>query len=230
MNKSRVLWIILDLIFLVVFNAVFFIIGGAEHPLPVWISYGFIHFAYGMLIFANHLVSRGKSRAVFGFSLYSLTILYFFIELIVGIAFIFALPDNIKVTVVVQVILAGIILIVLIANMLANESTANAEEKRQLQINYIKVASDELLAVLGLIGVGNFSQETKKTIEKAFDILRTSPVKAHPSVAQLETHILIVINDLKSAVNAGNDTEALEKGKALSIMITERNRQLKIVN
>ena len=46
MKKKIALWIILDLIFLIVFNTVFFVAGGADHPASVWISYGFIHFAY----------------------------------------------------------------------------------------------------------------------------------------------------------------------------------------
>ena len=42
MNKKTVLWIILDLIFLAIFNTVFFVMTGLQHPASVWISYGFI--------------------------------------------------------------------------------------------------------------------------------------------------------------------------------------------
>ena len=40
MKKKKFLWIILDLIFLVIFNMVFFVISGIVHPTSVWISYG----------------------------------------------------------------------------------------------------------------------------------------------------------------------------------------------
>ena len=32
MNKKRTLWILLDLVFLIVFNVVFFVAGGTDHP------------------------------------------------------------------------------------------------------------------------------------------------------------------------------------------------------
>jgi len=66
MVKKTVLWIILDLIFLAIFNAMFFILGGREHNVSVWLSYAFIHFAYLMLILTPILIRKGKSAVVFG--------------------------------------------------------------------------------------------------------------------------------------------------------------------
>lgn len=73
MSKKSVLWIIMDLIFLVVFNTVFFVAGGFDHPASVWVSYGFIHFSYLMVIITPFLIRKSSSSAVFGFSLYSVS-------------------------------------------------------------------------------------------------------------------------------------------------------------
>ena len=70
MNKKSVLWILLDLVFLAVFNTVFFVAGGTDHTASVWISYGFIHFAYLMVLVTPFLIRKSSSAAVFGFSLY----------------------------------------------------------------------------------------------------------------------------------------------------------------
>ena len=96
MNKKSVLWILLDLVFLIVFNIVFFVMGGAQHPASVWISYGFIHFAYIMLVVTPFLIRKSSSAAVFGFSLYSISSAYFFAAFIVGVIFIAAHPENYK--------------------------------------------------------------------------------------------------------------------------------------
>ena len=88
MNKKNVLWILLDLVFLVVFNVVFFVASGTQHPASVWISYGFIHFAYIMLLVTPFLIRKSSSAAVFGFSLYSISSTYFFVAFIAGIVFI----------------------------------------------------------------------------------------------------------------------------------------------
>ena len=108
MNKKSALWIILDLVFLIVFNTVFFVAGGFEHPASVWLSYGFIHFAYLMVIATPFLIRKSSSAAVFGFSLYSISSTYFLVEFIVGLIFVFLRQESVKAALIVQVIIAGI--------------------------------------------------------------------------------------------------------------------------
>lgn len=96
MKKTNGLWIMLYLIFLIIFNAVFFIAGGSEHPASVWVSYGFIHFSYLMLVVTPFLVRKETSAAVFGFSLYTISSVYFFVELVTGIIFILISSESYK--------------------------------------------------------------------------------------------------------------------------------------
>ena len=126
MSKNSVLWIILDLIFLVVFNTVFFVAGGFDHPASVWISYGFIHFSYLMVIITPFLIRKSSSAAVFGFSLYSISSAYFLLEFVVGLIFILIKSDSFKAALVVQIIIAGFYGVLLISNLIANESTAES--------------------------------------------------------------------------------------------------------
>ena len=88
MKKKSILYILLDLVFLAVFNTVFFTLGGTSHPASVWISYGFIHLAYIMVIATPVLTRNSSSAAVFGFSLYSVSSVYFLAEFVVGLVFI----------------------------------------------------------------------------------------------------------------------------------------------
>ena len=43
MIRKSVLWTLLDLVFLIAFNLIFFIVSGLTHTISVWISYTFIH-------------------------------------------------------------------------------------------------------------------------------------------------------------------------------------------
>ena len=90
MDKKRFLWIILDLVFLIVFNVVFFVAGGTKHEASVWISYGFIHFAYIMMLITPFLVKKSTNTAVLGFPLYSISSAYFLVAFIVGLIFLMA--------------------------------------------------------------------------------------------------------------------------------------------
>ena len=109
MNKKNVLCLLLDLVFLVIFNVVFFVLGGTEHPASVWISYGFIHFSYIMLLITPKLIRKSSSSAVFGFSLYSISSAYFLIAFVVGVIFVFMRSESYKISLVSQVIILSLI-------------------------------------------------------------------------------------------------------------------------
>ena len=226
MKKMNVLWIILDLIFLVIFNAIFFVAGGVEHKASAWISYGFIHFAYLMLLLTTKLIRRGKSAAVFGFSLYSVSAVYFLAELVIGIVFIMASPDSYTAALLIQLFVAGVYGILLVSNMIANEHTGDAEEKRQYQIEYVKSASATLKGLLERLS----DKELKKKVERVYDALYSSPVKSHPDLTQNESKILVSIKELDNAVSAGDIDSIISLADSLLLSVNERNTQLKILN
>ena len=226
MKKTNVLWLILDLVFLVIFNAIFFMVSGFNHKESVWISYGFIHFAYIMLLITPMLIKRGKSTAVFSFSLYSVSLMYFFIELVAGVMFILIKPDSYKAALLIQLVIAGLYAVALISNMVVNESTADAEEIRSHQIDFVKKASAQLKSLLDSIS----EKEVKKKVEKVCDMLYLSPVKSHPSLEQTETCILMSINELGCAVSEGSKEQIVSLANTLLVAVNERNRQLKMLN
>ena len=226
MKKTSILWAILNLIFLIIFNAIFFVAGGTDHNASVWTSYGFIHFAYLMLLLTPKLIRKGKSAAVFGFSLYSISTVYFLIEFVTGIIFILVAPESYKAALLVQLCMAGLYGIMLVAHILSNEYTAEAEEKRQYQIAYVKDASAKLKALLENIE----DKETKKTVERVYDTIYSSPVKSHPNIAQKEIQILQSINDLEQAVISGRKEDITSVSKSLLVSINERNSLIKTLH
>ncbi len=226
MGKTNVLWIILELVSLFIFNAVFFVVSGFEHKASVWISYGFIHFAYIMLLITPTIIRRGKSVAAFGFSLYAVSFVYFLMEFFVGVAFLLITPDNFKMVFLTQLVIVGLYAIALISNMIANESTADAEEMRLHQIDYVKNASAQLKSILDSVN----DKEAKKKVEKVYDALYSSPVKSHPNLAQTESGILMSINELDSVVSAGRKEQIVSFANSLLVDVNERNRQLKMLN
>jgi len=225
MKKKNILWLILNSIFLVVFNAIFFTLGdGGEYKASVWISYGFIHFAYLMLLLTPKLIRSSKSAAVFGFSIYSISATFFLIEFVIGLTFILISPESIKATFITQLCFAGLYGIMLISHLLSNEYTADAEEKRQVQIAYVKDASVKLKGLLESID----NKEAKKKVERVYDAISSSPVKSHPKLAQTENRILQSINDLeRAAVTTGNKEEIISIANSLLSSVNERNSLLK---
>ena len=224
MKKKTILWIILDLVFIVIFNIVFFVATGTEHPKSVWISYGFIHIAYIMVLVTPYLIRKNSSAAVFGFSLYSISSVYFFIELIVGIVFICLKQENVKISLITQLVVAGVYAAVLVSNLIANESTADSIERHEIEVAYIKDSSSRVRSLIDKLSDKN----ANRAIERTYDLLHASPAKSISSVHSLEREILSLTQELTSAVDDKDVERVLEITAEINAKAEERNRRLKM--
>ena len=224
MKKKIALWIILDLIFLIVFNTVFFVAGGADHPASVWISYGFIHFAYLMVVLTPFLIRRSSSAAVFGLSLYAVSSYYFLVEFVIGLIFIFIRGESYKAALIVQVIIAGIYAVMLLSNMLANEHTADQIERQEDEVAYIKTVSSRVKMLIGRAQ----DKRANKEIEKAYDILHASPSRSIAAVSSIEFDILKHIAELEVAVYDQNTPLIITVAGEIVALAEERNRKIRL--
>lgn len=226
MNKKRVLWILLDLVFLIVFNVVFFVAGGTGHPASVWISYGFIHFAYIMFLGTPLLIRKSTNTAVLGFPLYSVSFTYFIVAFVVGLIFVFTHPESCKAALIVQVIIAGIYAVMLITHMIANESTDDSIERHEMELRYVKDSSAKLKGIMDSIS----NKQLRKKVEKLYDLLHSSPAKSNNSVRDYELMVLELIDVLEGNIDR-NDIPAAETTiSKIERNANERNRYLKYRN
>lgn len=225
MDKQAGLRIGTGLVFLIVFNVVFFVAGGTDHPNSVWLSYAFVHFAFIMLVATMVLARNQSGPAVLGLSLYALASVYFVLELIVGVVFILLAQDDIVPALVVQVILAGLFLVLLFSNMRANEQTVMAVEQRNVEISYIRTATMRMKDLIG----STDDTATNKVIEKAYDVVHASPTKTDASVVQYEIDLLDAIDKLEEAVAAGEMDEAKRSASLVIDAANTRNQRLRLV-
>ncbi len=224
MKKSRVLLILLDLIFLIVFNVLFFTMAGAKgHPASVWIAYGFIHGAYALLLFTPNLVTKGKSADVYGYSLYTIASAYFMIELVAGVIFILVHPEDWKGSLIVQILLLAVYAFALLTYMLANEKTAAREARQQRDQKFVRTAVNQLEGIMG----STTDKEIRKLVEKAYDSARSCQVKSSPTVEALENGMMNQVGAIQRAVFGGEKKEVEKEVELFSRMAAERERQLR---
>ena len=226
MKKVNILWIVLNSIFLILFNTLFFVLGGSDHNASVWISYSFIHLAYFMLLFTPLYINKNKNMAIFGYPLFSVSSTYFLIQFVTGVVFILVAPEGYKAALTIQLCLAGLYGIVLISCMIANEYTAKADDVRQEQVAYVKVATAKMKSILENIN----DKEIRKQVERVYDAINSSPVKSRPSLAQIENEILVAVDELDEVVSNGDKEQTLSLIKSLVKMVDERNVKLKVLN
>lgn len=226
LKKTKALWFILFLIFLILFNAIFFIAGGTERSVPTWVSYGFIHLAYLLMVITPVMIREGADAAVFGFSLYSIAATYFITEFLTGTIFILAAPEDYRAALLVQLVIAGIYAVFLVSHMIANVHTADDQAERGHQVAYVKRASSEVASMLDGIEDGAL----KKKLEAIYDALSASPVKSRPEVQQLESRILAGLDELRTSRKINESDAAGAQADGLLALVEERNRQLKMLN
>lgn len=111
MKKAIIVFLIM-LVFLAMFNILFFIILGFNNSSGIWISYAAIHIAF-LFIPTSSLFTRTMKKSIKPviMSFYLWNSIYFIIELIVGITFIVLNPISYIIPLIVQVILLGLFLI-----------------------------------------------------------------------------------------------------------------------
>lgn len=222
MNKKSVLWLLLELVFLIVFNTLFFVIGGTSYPASSWIAYAFIHFAYFMVLLTPALVREGSNFHLFSFSIYAVSSAYFFVELIVGALFIIIKQDSYKASLIVQMVIAAVYAVILIANLLANEDTADNVERHEAEVKYIKDAAAKVKLLVGQMK----DKKSDKEISRAYDALHASPTKSSEAVKSIEEGIMSSIDKLSAAVSAQNAENVHNAVTEILSLVDERNKKL----
>ena len=129
MTKKNILTIILDTVFIIAFNILFFVNGGTQHISSVWTCYGFLHFAYLMVLITPVIDAKGKTAYLSTLTTYTISLIYFFIELIFSIAVFTSEINKIKLIISVQTIITAIYIILLMSNLLTNDSIARKQER-----------------------------------------------------------------------------------------------------
>lgn len=223
--KKTFLGTLLNLIPLIIFNFVFYLVGGTYHPASVWISYVFIHLAYLMMAATPVLTRGGRSSGVFGFALHTISIAYFWVEFIIGLLFILIAADSYKFALIVQVLLAGVYAVILIVNLLANEQTADAVERQETEVFYIK---DTASRVKMLIDKAS-DKTASRQLERLYDLIHASPTRSHPNVKSLEADIKNSVTALSNAVSCDDTSAIIQIAQKISSTVEERNRILKML-
>ena len=225
MKRVNILWLLLNSLFLIVFNLLFFMFQ-ESFTTPVWISYAFIHFSYILLLLTPTLVKPGPAAYIYSRAAYGVTVSYFLIELALGTIFIIFAPEGLLIPVISQVILAAVFIALLITNLIANEHTAANVERREEELKFVKESSAQVNSIARQIT----DKAAARKVEKLYDLLHGSPAHSDPSVFSLEKEIFGEIDDLEDAVSQ-NDLAKIETLTDKIYRLAEkRNRNLRLLN
>jgi len=227
MKRVNILWLLLDSLFLIVFNLLFFMLGDVENfKTSVWISYGFIHFAYLVLLLTPWFVRRGSTEYLYRRVPYLVTSIYFLTELLIGVTLILIAPETTKTIIIIQVVLATLFLGLLLVYLIVNERTANNAKQCETDLLYVKECATKVHSILQQIT----DKAVAKKIEQVYDLLHCSPAKSNTDVRLLEQQVISEIERLESVVSQNKTEQIALIADKIYRLADERNKQLKNSN
>lgn len=224
MKKNKVYGIILGSVFLVAFNAIFFVVGGFDHDPSVWIAYAMIHLAYLALLFTPAFVKNKRTAVETGSPLFYVSGINFLAHFFVGLLFILVAPDKCTFEIVVYIIMVAVYIVLFCTLQLANSNTDAAVARRTQEVFFIKNQASKLKMLIGRVD----DKELNKLLETVSDNMHASPSRSGGVASSVEAGITVKICDIEMAVNEGRADDAKKMCKELSYLIEERKRILSI--
>lgn len=224
--KYRLLTAVPCIVILIIFNIIFFMIGGADRKISEWIAYGSIHGACLVYLAVVFVVKRNEDREELSVPLTVISGIYLALVFIVNLLLLMLKPDRVKGCVIAEIVLAGIYIIVFSRLFLADLKTREQIRKEQSDIRFVRGCSERLRRLMA-----ESSDETvAKKLEKVYDYLHASPVQSCKGTKAAEREILGTVYELEMSIETNTPEQNLQKLDRIMHLAMERNSILKMNN
>lgn len=225
MSDNKNLWIILESVFLVVFLICFFVLSGIRHNAAEWIAFGSIILAYFALLATPSFVRSGSVETDYRRPLFVAGAIYFLVAFGYNLYVLFDHPVEYQTTLIVNVVLLGIYIVVLVANMLANDNTAHQQLRREGELRFVK----DVPARLRMVAGGLLDPSLSRKLRDVADIVALSPARSSASVASIEYRILEELEKLEHR-QIDDEGQILLSAELIAALTRNRNTILKSGN
>lgn len=221
MNGKTLLIAVFSL-FLVIFNAIFYLCGGTDREMGVWISYLLIHISWVIvLVMMLKTLHKDKMTELTAPSML-LSGIYFCLSFIVGIVFIISSVLSVKWCMIIQLILLGMYLLVFLSNAAVDNRTSQKAELQYAERVYVKKCSASLKSIMDKVN----DKQIYKQIENVYDVIHASPVKSDEKVIEYEMEVFRLVRDLDRYVEEKNIKEINKTIDKILKNASTRNRLL----
>lgn len=223
MTKKNILTSILDSVFIVAFNMLFFLNGGTQHIAAEWTAYGFLHFAY-LIVLITPLISARASTAILSkTTTYTISLLYFIVELIFAVITFATKTERIKLVVSIETVITALYVIILVINLLVDDSIENKQKRHESENDFIKSISSRLKYIESLIP----DSTAKSKLGSLYYLAHSSPSKSDDSLKFYENEIIRNISVLEEVVNKNDASQVNCISDEIERLLNKRNFELK---
>ena len=221
--KSKVFKVIISLLFLVIFNVLFFVLGGTRQSDSNWLCYGFITLSYLLMLATLLFFKAKKGEAVLEYTLWMNASVYFFVELIVGVFFIVGDCESVTWPLIIQSLLLVIFLIVQLSSAVANQATSASVAKQRAESIAIQELASKIRSRMRDID----DEALRKQVTRCYEDINSSSVESFPEAQEAELALRNAVDMLCVAIEDQDIDQIAKKAKRVSNALADRNAVIK---
>ncbi len=211
MKKSSLYRVLSYLVVLGIFNLIFWLIG-PEMTAARWISYALIHVSFLTILITPYFTSSHKDGQVGGMLLQNVSRVYFVVQLLVSILFLFVWAESktwLKISIGVQGVLLLVYLGFVFFIMFSSNSYNDAQEKHEAH-KTAKLAVGALKVIRANCADDEFKEELQTIIDQATVI---------PVTESISTQFDLTVKKLDRAVRAKDSEKTAESINELKALL-----------
>ena len=182
-----------------------------------------------MVLLTPLIESKGKTSYVSKLTTYSISLLYFLLTLFFAVfVFFYNNMENqnqIRTNIVISIltILTAIYLVVLLSNVLVNDSIANKQVRHDIENDFIKTISAKTKYIESITN----DVALKNKINNLYYTIHSSPIQTSTEVAIYEEKIMNLLNLLEESTAHSDVLKSREQILEIEQLINKRNFMLK---
>lgn len=198
--------IVVYVLMILVFNIIFFLVGGTDRTTSTWIAYAFTHIAFIVSYVAPLYCKNYKRIPENLITIYVFAWLYSIIAIILNAFIILLELKGIKLCIILNVVLLVIYILQLILNLNVNYTVEKNLETIDAERQFVRDVSAKLNMCMRTVS----DHEVRKNLEKAYDAVRTSPLHSNANCMDYEVEIIRLASLLEQKVDAEAYDEAVK--------------------
>jgi len=223
--KKLFLKMIIALVFVILLDGLFFLFKDIHTcPASVWSALIGLNIAYISLFLVPMCAPNQQGVKVLSDTLYLIGVIYFSLEFIVGVTFLFWEQDTMALPVAIQAVLFGLYIIILLSNVLANDATNKSLSRQYAESDNVRELAEMAVSVRQLV-----SADTKvyALVTKLHDDLKSSPIRSNQDVTGIEGELSATLMHMQDSAEAGDMAEVVKAANQARLLVNKRNYKLK---
>lgn len=222
--KKIFLKTIIALVFIIILDGLFFLFKDISNcPDSVLSALIGLNIAYFSLFLVPICALKQNGTKVLSDTLYLIGAIYFILEFIVGITFLFWEQDTMILPVIIQSVLFGLYIIILLGNVLANDATQKSINNQNAESDNIKAMIEQVETILYLIK----DDKAYKLVTSLYEDLKVSPIRSNIDVVDIEKEISISLMQMHNLAKTEENSEVIKIAAQIKQLIAQRNFKLK---